>query len=611
MKYLQNSIATSTRSKRPILHKALEFKRPKRIRKTKIMVSASHLYNYMVGDPLVDWLKLRNRRCTRKSPVYLHSNGFSDFIKNRGIEFENQLVKYINTNIMPVISVSEYITENSINKTKELMYKGVPLIHSAPVQNEENGTQGIIDLLIRSDYINKLVDVDPLSQEETKIPSPKLGKPYHYIVIDIKFSTIPLRSDGIHLLNSGSYPAYKAQCLVYTEAIKKIQGYDTPYAFIMGRRWKNTEKGVQNKNYTCLNRLGKISYYSVDSKYRAITYEAIKWVKEVRNNGQNWSLYPPSRKELYPNMCVDSGIWNNEKQKIADKIGEITSIWHVGVKHRNCAITNGVTSWRDINCNTGIMKLNGVYAPIIDSIIDINRQNKDKIRPKIIKNNMYGWKNDKNEKNEIYVDFETLTDIFSDFKELPQQLCTDIIFMIGVGWVENNIWYYKKFICSKPTYEEEYRIMDEFVQFINKRNNPKIYYWCAESRFWNTAENRQFDLAIDSNDIDKKNNISDNWNINGWSDLFLLFKNEPIVIKDCFKFGLKSISKAMYKHNMISTQIDSNCKDGLSAMINAWKTYNTSKNPEDSDTMLDIVKYNEFDCKVLWEILSYLRKNHI
>jgi hypothetical protein len=26
--------------------------------------------------------------------------------------------------------------------------------------------------------------------------------------------------------------------------------------------------------------------------------------------------------------------------------------------------------------------------------------------------------------------------------------------------------------------------------------------------------------------------------------------------------------------------------------------------------MLDIAKYNEFDCKVLWEIINYLRKNH-
>ena len=71
------------------------------------------------------------------------------------------------------------------------------------------------------------------------------SRPYHYIVIDIKFSTLPLRANGKHLLNSGSYPAYKAQCLIYTDAIGLIQGYTSRYAFILGRRWKYTQKLIK------------------------------------------------------------------------------------------------------------------------------------------------------------------------------------------------------------------------------------------------------------------------------------------------------------------------------------------------------------------------------
>ena len=112
-------------------------------------------------------------------------------------------------------SVSEYITEDSLDETKKLMKQGIPLIHSAPVRNYRNGTQGVIDILIRSDFLSKLVDEPCLTKEEIAMSAPALGKPYHYVVIDIKFSTLPLRADGVHLLNSGSYPAYKAQCLVY------------------------------------------------------------------------------------------------------------------------------------------------------------------------------------------------------------------------------------------------------------------------------------------------------------------------------------------------------------------------------------------------------------
>jgi hypothetical protein len=587
-------IASNTRSKKQKLCNdiALQEEQP-----VLDMVSASHLYNYMINDSLVDWLKLGNCRGVQKSLSIHSSYGFTEFIMNKGVEFETELIKYINQNKIPVVSVSEYITDESLLKTKNLMFSGTPLIHSAPVRNNLNYTQGVIDILIRSDFLEKLVDTICLSQDEIVTSAPNLKKPYHYVVIDIKFSTLPLRADGIHLLNSGSYPAYKSQCLVYTEAVGLIQGFTAPYSFIMGRRWKCNKKGSENYNKTCLNRLGKISYNSVDLDYKNRTKEAIQWVRDVRQFGHTWSINPPSRIELYPNMCVDSGKWNTE----------ITNIWYVGVKQRNIAIKKGIKTWRDNRCSSEKMNISGVRGHTIDAILNINRQNSDKIRPAVIKSTLYNWKT---ESNELYVDFETMSDIFSDFSSLPEQSKTDIIFMIGAGWCEKGHWKYKNFICSKPTHDEEYRIMNEFSQFVIDRGNPKIYYWHAESSFWNSAECRQFEFANQSGDTKKKNNITSSWKLKNWADLCKLFREEPIVIKDCFKYGLKAIAGAMRKHNMISTYNNSNCENGANAMIFAWKTYSESENPENSDVMKDIITYNEFDCKVLWEILTFLRINH-
>jgi hypothetical protein len=387
-------VYANTRSKRPKLHGPLQFKR---LRQRRELISATHLYNYMKKDPLVDWLKMSKMSKMSKMrgsyPNYKKENDFTDFIMKRGLEFETKLINFININRIPVVKVSDYITPESLKKTKDLIHQGVPLIHSAPVQNFRNGTQGVIDILIRSDYLDKLVDNEPLSLEERVISASKLGKPYHYVVVDIKFSTLPLRSNGVNLLNSGSFPAYKAQCLVYTEAVGLIQGFTAPHAFILGRRWKYTQKGDTKTNYSCLDRLGKISYDTVDNEYYKKTYEAINWVKDLKKYGSTWKLDPPSRLELYPNMCVDSGNWNVEKEKIADRIGEITNIWNVGVKNRNIAIKNGITNWRDKKCNTTAINSRGVRSTTIDAIMDINRQNKDKIRPSVIKNNMYDWKN--------------------------------------------------------------------------------------------------------------------------------------------------------------------------------------------------------------------------
>jgi hypothetical protein len=528
----------------------------------------------------------------------------------KGREFEKEIVKYINNNRTEIVTVSEYITNESVNKTIELMKAGTPIIHSAPVKNPKNHTHGVIDLLIRSDYLHRIVDECHLTDEEKIIPAPKLSHDFHYIVIDVKFSTLPLRADGKHILNSGSYPAYKAQCFIYNEAIGYIQGYTPQYAFILGRRWKYTKKDINYDNMTCLNKLGVIDYKNVDKSFVQETKKALKWVRDNKSSGHNWTVYPPTRSELYPNMCHDSGEWQSHKEKIADNIGEITTVWYCGIKHRNNCIKKGITSWRDPDCNSSNLGINGKRAPVIDSILDINRQNVDKIRPKKIKNNMFGWKN---QENEIFVDFETICDIFSPFSELPEQKKTDMIFMIGIWYKPKNTskWEYKRFTCVKSTYEEEYRIMNDFNKFLKDTNNPKIWYWCADNRFWKIAENRQFDRAKDENDQKKMDNISE-WNSNIWADMCELFKQEPIVIKDCFKFGLKPIAKAMYKHGLIHTKLESECSSGMTAMVKAWNCYKDSdnNNPSTCLVMQDIAKYNKFDVSVLEDILTYLRKNH-
>ena len=67
--------------------------------------------------------------------------------------------------------------------------------------------------MVRSDYLNRLVTKIPISSKETNKIAPKLiikGKDaYHYVVIDIKFKTLHLKSDGIHLRNDGPMKAYK------------------------------------------------------------------------------------------------------------------------------------------------------------------------------------------------------------------------------------------------------------------------------------------------------------------------------------------------------------------------------------------------------------------
>jgi predicted RecB family nuclease len=507
---------------------------------------------------------------------------------NKGNQFELKIVKYINDNVLKIETISSYITKETCNKTIELMNKGIPIIHSAPFYNKTNKTKGVIDLLIRSDYINKIVKTNVLETNEIKTSL----KSYYYIVIDIKFSTIPLMSDGIHIQNSSNYKAYKSQLCIYTEAIGHIQNYHSKYAFILGRRCKYTKNSIVYNNHNCLERLGRIDYDKIDNIYITHTKNAINWLRDVRKNHHIWTINPPSNVNLYPNMCIDSGIWNVQKENISNEIGELTCIWNVNISHRENAFKKGIKKWQDKKCNSKILGIKGKRSDIIDKILNINRQNVHKILPLKIENNIYNWKYNK---NEIFVDFETISDIITDFDNLPNQKSSELIFLIGIYHRnDENNWEYTKFVCKNMSQNEEKHIINEFINFLKIKKYPVINYWFAEQSLWKRACYR--------------NNV-DNSKINKWVDLYHIFKSEPIVIKDCFNFGLKSIYKAMKKHNLIDIKMDSLCMSGKSAMIRAIDYY--EQKCENNDIMNDICLYNKFDCKVLKEILYYLRKNHI
>jgi hypothetical protein len=547
-----------------------------------IMISASHTYNYMNNDHLVDWLKIY------KKESYC-GDEFTDYICSKGNEFESKLIEYININKIKTEFISKYITDESCNQTIELMKQGIPILYSAPVKNELNNTQGIIDILIRSDYISQLVDYIPIDYEFT-LKAPNLNGDYHYVVIDIKFSSIKLRADGKYLLNSGKQPSYKVQVKIYTDAIGNIQGYNCRYGFIIGRKYIYTRENriVNNSLYT----LGIIDYSGIDKSYNYSTQKAIEWIRLVKTEGHLWSISPPSRSELYPNMSVDSGPWMREKRRISDEIKEITLIWNCGIRNRNFAIQKQICSWDNINCNSSNLNIYNNYTPIINSILSINQQTEINILPFQIKNNLFEWKI---RENEIFLDFETISDIFSDLSDLPFQNTTELIFMIGVGFINNDGEFeYKKFICNQLTLDDEKQIMNDFSHFLEIRNYPKIYYWSAEPSIWKRAEARN-----NKNSLHLK-----------WCDLYKIFHSEPIVIRGCFDFSLKSIAKSMKSHNMISCNLENNmCNSGMIAMLNCWKYYNTK---EKNETIIeDIIAYNQFDCKVLYEILEHMRNNMI
>lgn len=606
----------------------------------KNWVSATQTRNFALKDPILDWISQNYSPFTVKNPNYARevfhaakesrgSNSFVQFIMEQGRKFESYVIRLLgerfgNSSIVSLGGELNCRSPEKVQETIDAMNKGIPFIHGALLHNPKTRTFGIPDLLVRSDWLNTLATLDhPLTDDEEWIPAPKLrdtrrtdeSPVYHYRVVDVKFSTLCLRSDATHLLNSGSFPAYKTQLYIYTQALALIQGYDSQKAYILGRRWKYTSKGHTYKGHTCFERLGVIDYAGIDAPYAQVCNKAVEWIRDVRGeDSADWNVTSPplSRPELYPNMCNTYDYpWHNVKEKIASEINELTMLWMVGPQNREIAHQAGIYDWKDERCNPDLLGVRGKYTNnILTHILDINQPHSDrllKLKPRTIEKNPCGWKNKSTV--EFYIDFETINDVFDDFTEMPTCESLDMIFMIGVGYEcpETGKWVYQDFTVDTLSLQEERRICFEFVDFVERTSrkhgvsDPLCVHWAhAEKTQWTEAVQRHAGLQGSGFQL---------------FDLHKLFKDEPIVIKGCLGFGLKQVAKSMKEYGFIQTSwTTSSCLDGKSAMVGAWKAFKIAKERcigmKDVPETREIVRYNEVDVKVLYEILLYLRVHH-
>ena len=70
----------------------------------------------------------------------------------------------------------------------------------------------------------------------------------------------------------------------------------------------------------------------------------------------------------------------------------------------------------------------------------------------------------------------------------------------------------------------------------------------------------------------------------------------------------------MHSHGLIETLWGDGPTDGLGAMVWAWwcsqEAVRLGIRMQEVDLMREIASYNEVDCKVMMEIIGYLRRNH-
>lgn len=343
-------------------------------------VSATSTRNFLLQDPISDWLKLYGKRNGfQEDPDvadYDKRTDFTQFIFKKGNGFEAAVLSHLKT-LTTIIDMGEaYKNARRQEKAEETfaaMERGDPVIYQGILWNPDNRTYGSPDLLVRSDELARLFP-DTLTAEEAALPAKDLtGAAWHYRVVDIKFTTLHFTVRW-ELGNSRSTPAYKAQVFIYNLALGRIQGYLPPVSYLLGRSWEQKVNGITIRGNTCMERLAPVNQNSDLIKGRMlgkVVSEALEWVHRVRKEGANWSVLPePTVPELRPNMKnMQDWPWSLAKKRIAKESEELTLLWNVGVDKRRDANHQGIYSWRDTNCNTVSLGVNGEKTqPVLQAL---------------------------------------------------------------------------------------------------------------------------------------------------------------------------------------------------------------------------------------------------
>ena len=425
------------------------------------MISPSSIRNYLLKDPLLDWFKLYNIRSIDDIPHRrlegfnrIKNNNESDFIKyimEQGNLFEDNVYQLLLSKFQ-VVKVAEPFQakqEDKFLETVHHMKNGIEIIYQGVLHDYENNIYGCPDLLVRSDRMKDLFSNTNFDSISLIQSSEKLNSPFHYVVIDIKHSTLYMASNNINLLNSNSIPAYKGQIYLYNKALGSIQGFEPRYGYILGKSWV-----CKNKYGTdFMDKLGIIDFKEYDYQYHDLVKNAKDWVLKLRSEGHNWKLLPkPSIPELYPNMKNEKdGNYRKLKNDLNNIINEITSVWMCGYKKRQIAHKQNIYSWKDSNCTAKNLSFKqGKVSKIVDSILNINRQNRNNINFGSLRSESDKWRYFGDDVMEFYIDFETINSNMGtcNMNNINYE-SNELIFMIGIGWYEINEYKYKCFTIKK------------------------------------------------------------------------------------------------------------------------------------------------------------------
>lgn len=579
-------------------------------------IAASKTRNYCSDDPLLDWLDRYGEAHgfvrDAGGPGFDARTDFREFIFRKGLEFERAVMAHLAQRFQVVTVCQErgaVRERKSVEATFEAMTGAIEIIAQPALWNAETSTYGMPDLLVRSDVLHQLFP-ECVSETEAAQPASDLSiGDRHYRVVDIKFTTLELTQDG---RAKAKHLTYCTQVWIYNEALGRLQGLTPDAGFLLGRRWKISQ---DRRGTAAFERLARVDQLS-DARTSAL--EACDWLRRVRTVGASWQVLPePSVPELRPNMRERDETWHGAKTQIAAVLDDLTLLPRVTPEKRAVGFSGGLARWTDAGCCATSLGISGPsYIALTDAVIKANQSAEDGaiVFPDRVRANEQLWREPGG--LEFFVDFETVSDLDEDFSTFPDAGGQTLIFMIGCGHftgpADAPVWNFRVFTVDALVPGDERRAIEDWLAHMSAicaavsqtLDRARVFHWSP-------AETSTFTEAYNAA---HRRHGEPPWPAVPWVDLLnRVIKAQPVTVRGAFGFGLKAIARAMHANGLIQTLWSDGATDGLGAMVGAWWCHHEaarrSVSIREIDLMKEIEAYNEVDCKVMAEVLAYLRRN--
>lgn len=599
-------------------------------------VAAGALRHWCDGDPLLDWLDRygHEKGFTRddRLPTYDPRFDLSRVLAGRNEHFEQLVLRDIGRRY-PITRVAEVPhdvrSRDAALGTWQAMATRDPVIAHAVLRDPQARAYGTADLLVRSDILDDLFP-GTLADEEAgghytrarRRPAPKatgdderrVYERSEYRIVDVRYTTLELLKDGA--LSASSDLGLMARLWALNTALGRLQGATPPFAYVLARGWRQG----QARGTSCWDRLGRVPrdtfVRSQERGLASVVAEAAAWVRRVRKEGGVWELRPaPTIPELWPNMKDRyDAPWQRAKRELAETLGELTLISHVGPRVRTAAHARGVTRLDDPRATAAFLGLNGQNGGrVVDAILACDRARDHLyVRPARIAADAGAWRTPA--AVECYVDFETVNDVLDDLSTFPERGGQSLIFQIGCGRRVEGRWEFRSFVARSLTVEAEADVIDEWIAHLRALAPEADPEWAAGVRIfhWSAAETSAIENAYRSAALRHRER---HWPDLAWYDLLeKVIHPEPVVVRGAHAFGLKAVANAMFRWGLISTQWTDGLADGAGVMAGVWHAAQESElrgaRLAEVPIMGDIERYNEIDCRVMAEVLDHLRREH-